>query len=144
MNITKEPEQNKSSSCPLSIRETYDRGLYQILSINKTLNKNILSMAYTPGVGAVCKEIEKKPELVNELTLRGRSVAIITQGKCFPNEKVEPGQMTIVVDWCIAQIKFYAGVDSFPFIIRQGANITNVIKDLANTYAAILILDAGL
>lgn len=31
------------------------RGLYEIAPINKRLNKNILSMAYTPGVGAVCK-----------------------------------------------------------------------------------------
>ncbi len=52
--------------------------------------------------------------------------------------------MTIVLDWCIAQIKFYAGVDSFPFIIRHGANVTNVIKDLANSYAVVLILDSGL
>jgi hypothetical protein len=49
--------------------------------------------------------------------------------------------MTPIVDWCIAQIKFYADVDSFPFIIRHGANMTNVLKDLANSYAAILILD---
>jgi hypothetical protein len=52
--------------------------------------------------------------------------------------------MTPVVDWCIAQIKYFSEVDSFPFIIRQGANITNVFKDLANSYAVILILDPGL
>lgn len=52
--------------------------------------------------------------------------------------------MTPIVDWCIAQIKYYAYVDAFPFIIRHGANITNVIKDLANTYSIILILDPGL
>lgn len=57
MNLTKETEKKESLPCPLSIKESYDRGLYQILPINKTLNKNILSMAYTPGVGAVCKEI---------------------------------------------------------------------------------------
>ena len=42
-------------------------------------------MAYTPGVGHVCMEIKKNPELVDELTLRGRSVAIVTQDNCFPN-----------------------------------------------------------
>jgi hypothetical protein len=52
--------------------------------------------------------------------------------------------MTPVVDWCIAQIKYFSEVDSFPFIIRHGANITNVFKDLANSYAVILILDPGL
>jgi len=52
--------------------------------------------------------------------------------------------MSPVVDWCIAQIKFYSDIDSFPFLIRNEANITNVLKDLANTYAVILILDKGL
>ena len=101
-------------------------------------------MAYTPGVGAVCLEIHKRPELVDELTLRGRSVAIVTQGACFKNEKIEAGKMVPVVDWCIAQIKYYSCVDGFPFIIREGANITNVLKDLSNTYGAILIMDPGL
>ncbi len=49
--------------------------------------------------------------------------------------------MTPVVDWCIAQIKYYACVDSFPFIIRHGANITNVLKDLSNTYSVLFLLD---
>jgi malate dehydrogenase (oxaloacetate-decarboxylating) len=101
-------------------------------------------MAYTPGVGTVCMEIKKKPELVDELTLRGRSVAIVTQGNCFKGEKIEPGQMTPVVDWCIAQIRYYACVDSFPFLIRTGANINNVLKDISNSYSVILILDLGL
>lgn len=52
--------------------------------------------------------------------------------------------MPPILDWCISQIKFYSDVDSFPFIIRKGANITNVIKDLANSYSVILILDLDL
>lgn len=52
--------------------------------------------------------------------------------------------MTPIVDWCIAQIKYYSCVDAFPFIIRHGANITNVIKDLSNSYGTILILDYGM
>lgn len=52
--------------------------------------------------------------------------------------------MAPVVDWCIAQIKFYSDIDSFPFLIRNEANITNVLKDLSNVYTAILILDLGL
>lgn len=52
--------------------------------------------------------------------------------------------MTPVLDWCIAQIKYYSGVDSFPFIIRHGANMTNVLKDLSNSYGAILLLDSSI
>lgn len=49
--------------------------------------------------------------------------------------------MPPILDWCIAQIKYYGNVDCFPFIIRKGANMANVIKDLSNTYSVILILD---
>lgn len=49
--------------------------------------------------------------------------------------------MAPVVDWCIAQIKYYSGVDCYPFIIRHGANITNVLKDISNSYGTILLLD---
>lgn len=66
---------------------------------------------------------------------------MITQGNCFKGEKIEPGKMTPVIDWCIAQIKYYSCVDSFPFIIRHGANITNVLKDLSNTYSVLFLLD---
>lgn len=137
--------QNVSSDddqfCQKEISDGYKRGLFEIAPINKTLNKNVLSMAYTPGVGTVCTEIKNNEALVDELTLRGRSVAIITQGNVFKKAKFEPGEMSPILDWCIAQIKYYGDVDSYPFIIRKGANITNVIKDLSNSYSVILILD---
>lgn len=78
---------------------------------------------------------------MDTLTLRGRSVAIITQGNCFKDDQIEPGKMTFILDWSIAQIKYYAGVDAFPFIIRHGANMTNVLKDLSNSYSVLLLLD---
>lgn len=71
-------------------------------------------------------------------------MAIFTQGSCFKNTKICPTKMSPVVDWCIAQTKFYADIDSFPFLIRNEANVTNVLKDLANVYSIILILDLGL
>lgn len=42
-------------NCQKGIAEGYKNGLFEITPINKTLNKNVLSMAYTPGVGTVCK-----------------------------------------------------------------------------------------
>lgn len=76
-------------------------------------------MAYSPGVGAACMAIKDKPEMVDELTFRGRSVAIVTQGKYDKNHHFELGHMVPILDWCIAQAKFYGGVDCYPFIIRD-------------------------
>jgi hypothetical protein len=46
--------------------------------------------------------------------LRGRSVAILTDGDFMnaPGKKVMP-----VIDWVVAQLKYYSGKDPFPFVI---------------------------
>ena len=54
------------------------------------------------------------------MTLRGRSVAIVTDGS-FMNangENVQP-----IMDWYISQIKYYSNLDAFPFIIKKGSPI---------------------
>ena len=48
----------------------------------------MLGLAYSPGVGYVCKDIEKDPELIDTLTMRGRSVAVVTQGNMFPDDPI--------------------------------------------------------
>ena len=54
------------------------------------------------------------------MTLRGRSVAIVSDGSMLESEgeKFMP-----VMDWMIAQIKYYSGVDAFPFVIMKGTDI---------------------
>ena len=37
-------------------------------------------MAYTPGVGRVCMEIAQHPDRVYDLTIKGNTVAIVTDG----------------------------------------------------------------
>ena len=36
------------------IASIFNKGLYTINAINKAVNRDILSMAYSPGVGAAC------------------------------------------------------------------------------------------
>ncbi len=43
-------------------------------------NSEGLSLAYTPGVVAVCNEIVKNPGAVYDLTLKWNSVAIVSDG----------------------------------------------------------------
>ena len=71
-------------------------------------------MLYSPGVGAVCEAIQKDQSVTDSMTLRGRSVAILTDGSFFgaKGKKVMP-----VMDWIVAQIKYYSGKDPFPFVV---------------------------
>ena len=72
--------ENEVESSTEITKKLLKNNLYSIDLISKNVNKTILSMAYSPGVGAVCKEIEKTPSLADQMTLRGRSVAIVTTG----------------------------------------------------------------
>ena len=43
-------------------------------------NKTDLSLLYTPGVASPCRVINKRPEAVFELTGKGNTVAVISDG----------------------------------------------------------------
>ena len=72
------------------------------------------------------------------MTLRGRSIAIVSDGSMLDSEgeKFMP-----VMDWFIAQIKYYSGYDAFPFVIMKGADINEILKDLSTCYGTVLLLD---
>lgn len=46
-----------------------------------------------------------------------------------------------VMDWIIVQLKYYAGVDAFPFVVRKETDLEGLFKDLATSYGTILYLD---
>ncbi|HCS66747.1 MAG TPA: NAD-dependent malic enzyme, partial [Oribacterium sp.] len=56
------------------------RGKIEVSARAKVDSSEALSLAYTPGVAAVCKEIEKDPEKQWELTRRWNTVAVVTDG----------------------------------------------------------------
>jgi hypothetical protein len=76
-------------------------------------------MFYSPGVGAVCEAVQKDKNASNIMTMRGRSVAILTDGDFMnaPGKKVMP-----VIDWVVAQVKYYSGKEPFPFVVEKNAN----------------------
>jgi malate dehydrogenase (oxaloacetate-decarboxylating) len=105
----------------------------------KNIDKATLSLAYTPGVGTICMDIFKDPQLVNKYTCRGRSIAIVTDGTLLDSS---PKNFMPVMDWFVFQIKKYCGFDAYPFVLMKEANVSEVIKNLANTYSTIIYLDS--
>ncbi len=63
----------------LDYRRRY-RGLIGVRSKMPIRDVSVLSRIYTPGVGAVCKEIEKNPLSSFDYTCRGNSIALISDG----------------------------------------------------------------
>ena len=45
------------------------------------------------------------------------------------------------VDWVIAQIKYYTGLDAFPFIVDKDIDMEDALKDFSTSYGTVLLLD---
>lgn len=45
------------------------------------------------------------------------------------------------MDWFIFQIKTYTGIDAYPFVFMKEANITDIVRNLANSYSIVIYLD---
>lgn len=128
----------QASFCTQMTKKMLMSNLFSIDLINKNVNRAILSMAYSPGVGAVCEAITKDPSVADTMTLRGRSVAIVTDGSFLG---VEGDAIQPAMDWLIAQIKYYSGLDAFPFIIKKGSDMNDILNDLSTCYGTVLFMD---
>lgn len=114
------------------------QGLFSLEPTFPKLTKSHLALLSTPGVADVCLKIVEDPSSVNRLTIRGRSIALVTRGLMFDTN---PRSFLPVMDWMITQIKFYANVDCYPFVIRDKCSLSDVLSDLSNTYCGALVLD---
>ena len=63
----------------LDYRRRY-RGLIGVNSKVPIRDRAVLSLVYTPGVAEACLEIERDPLRSFDLTCRGNTVAILTDG----------------------------------------------------------------
>ena len=55
-------------------------GKINISASKPLVNRTDLSLAYSPGVAEPCEEIQKNPENVYNYTIKGETVAVISNG----------------------------------------------------------------
>lgn len=56
------------------------KGKIEVKPKKRIFTQKDLSLVYTPGVAKACMEISKNPSLVYDLTVKGNTVAVITDG----------------------------------------------------------------
>lgn len=56
------------------------QGKLEIVSKAKVSSKEDLAIAYTPGVAELCKKIKENKEDVYKYTMKGNTVAVISDG----------------------------------------------------------------
>src|SRR5947209_19207752 len=91
------------------------RGMISVTSKVPLKDRFVLSLVYTPGVAAPCLEIAKDPLTSFDYTIRGNTIALVTDGSsAFGLGNIGPiAALPMLEDACIL-IKTFAGVDAFP------------------------------
>src|SRR4030095_7043817 len=77
-----------------------------------------LSMAYTPGVARVCLALAEHPEDVRRLTIKGNTVAVVTDGSAVLGlGDIGPGASMPVMEGKAALFKRFADIDAWPIAL---------------------------
>lgn len=107
-------------------------------------NKKDLALAYTPGVGFVSQAVAKNKSLVYDYTLRGHTVAIVTDGSAVLGlGNIGPEGAIPVMEGKAALFKTFANLDAFPICLAtQDVNeIVQTVKLLAPVFGAVNLED---
>ncbi len=119
-------------------------GKLGIVSKVPILSKNELSLLYTPGVGAVSQVIAKDPSLAFDLTLKGNSVAVISDGSAVLGLGNLGAKAAIpVMEGKAVLFKEFADIDAFPICLdtQDTEEIIKTIKLIAPVFGGINLED---
>ena len=103
-----------------------------------------LSMAYTPGVARVCKEIAASPEKAREFTIKKNTVAVVSDGSAVLGlGDIGPEAAMPVMEGKAMLFKEFGDVDAFPICLdtKDPEEIIQTVKLLAPTFGGINLED---
>ena len=103
-----------------------------------------LSMAYTPGVGRVSMAIHENPEDVRRLTIKGNSVAVVTDGSAVLGlGNLGPGAALPVMEGKAALFKRFADIDAWPICLasQDTDEIVRAVEMIAPGFGGINLED---
>jgi malate dehydrogenase (oxaloacetate-decarboxylating) len=125
----------------LSYRRRY-RGVIGVASKVPIRDRSVLSLVYTPGVAEPCLVIARDPDASFDLTSRGNTVAIVTDGSAlFGHGNAPPEAALPVLEGKAVLFKTFAGIDAFPICLgtRDPAKIVQTLYSLTPTFGAIAL-----
>ena len=103
-----------------------------------------MSTAYTPGVAAVCREIARDRDRAYDLTIKGNSVAVVSDGSAvlgLGNIGAE-GSMPVMEGKALL-FKELAGIDAVPICIdaHESDEIISIVRAISPTFGGINLED---
>ncbi len=103
-----------------------------------------LSMAYTPGVARVCTAIAEDKSKAYKLTIKGNTVAIVTDGTAVLGlGNIGPEASAPVMEGKAMLFKKFAGINAFPLCLNTTDvdEIVNTVKNIAPIFGGINLED---
>ncbi len=119
-------------------------GKIEVASKVPLRNRDDLSMAYTPGVGRVSQALADNPEDVPRLTVKGNSVAVVTDGSAVLGlGNIGPGAALPVMEGKAALFKRFAGIDAWPICLasQDTDEIVRAVEMIAPGFGGINLED---
>lgn len=120
------------------------KGKISVHSKVKLDTKEVLSLAYTPGVAEPVKAISDNPAKIWELTMKGNTVAVVSDGSAVLGLGNVGAKAAIpVMEGKCAIFKEFAGIDAFPICIESQNvdDIVLIVKNISPIFGGINIED---
>lgn len=126
---------------------TYHRkqkGKLATIPVVSVANKHDLALAYTPGVAEPCRVIAKSPDEAYNLTWKGRTVAVISDGSAVLGlGNIGALAALPVMEGKALLMKQFAGIDAVPLVInsQNTEEIIRFVRHVAPNFAGINLED---
>lgn len=107
-------------------------------------NREDLSKVYTPGVARICIDIHENKRHAYRYTIKGNSVAVITDGTAVLGlGDIGPEAAMPVIEGKAMIFKEFAGIDAFPIALKTTnvEEIVNTIKSISPAFGGISLED---
>jgi malate dehydrogenase (oxaloacetate-decarboxylating) len=119
-------------------------GKIEVRSKVSLKTRDDLSMAYTPGVGRVAMAIAANPADATRLTIKGNSVAVVTDGSAVLGlGNIGPLAALPVMEGKAALFKRFAGIDAWPICLdtQDPDQIVQIVRGISPGFGGINLED---
>ncbi len=123
---------------------SHEGGKIEIRNKLPVRDRNDLSKVYTPGVARVCMDIHNTPEHAYRYTIKGNSVAIVSDGTAVLGlGDIGPEAALPVMEGKAMIFKEFAGIDAFPVVLatKDVDEIVRTVRNIAPAFGGINLED---
>lgn len=120
------------------------RGKIALHSKVPVSSRDDLSLAYTPGVARPCEAIQAEPSRVRELTIKGNSVAVVSDGSAVLGlGNIGPEAAIPVMEGKALLFKEFAGIDAWPICVdtQDVDEIVETVRRIAPVFGGVNLED---